>query len=1219
MSAEPPVSTPPNATPGSLLSPSRARFPINVAILFLYFAGVILSVQWQRTKLMDRLIVSAATQAAREQVQMLTAVRSVYTEEIIPVAVENGLQITHEPQTNLHSVPLPATFALRIGERMAESGQGGRTRLYSPYPFPWRAAEGGLRDDFQKEAWERFQADPQTPVVRTSNTADGRVLRYAVADRMRASCVKCHNEHPDSPRTGWKEGDVRGVLEIELSLEQSEVLAGQNLMESSALLAVLAIAGGGVVVYTMLQFTRASAVLENSVRERTSDLECANVALQAEVDERVRAEAALRLSEFSVANASLPTFWIASDARILRVNRAVSELLGYSEAELQALSITDLDPDFNKERWPAHWQELREKKRMSFETRQRHKDGHIIPIEVDLNWFEFEGQEYNFAFIRDITEKRRDQELLTQRASEVQAQRRAALNLAEDAENARQRAQRSEDRLNLALKSSGVGTWSWDLVQNSILWDDYIHPLFGLMPGTFGGTYEAFESIVAPEERERVQREVAQAVEQNTEYDTEFRVVWPDGSPHVLGARGKVYRDAVGHPLSMTGVCWDVTERHLAERSLHDSQERFALAVEGSRDGIWDWNVSTNEVYFSTRWKSMLGYLDDEIANQFSEWERLVHPDDLANAQRMLKEYFAGQRPEYSVEFRMLHKSDDWRWILARGVARRDATGTVVRMSGSHTDISERKLAEERFRLVVEAAPNAIVVVSREGRITLVNSQTETLFGYTRNELIGQRVEILVPERYRSEHPGLVQGFFRESQARAMGAGRNLFGLKKTGDEVPIEIGLSPLTTTEGSFVLASIIDITERKRIEVELHRAKEAAESANRVLDSSLKSIADGVIVADAQGKFLFWNAVAEEIIGVGATETPIEGWAARYGCFLPDMVTPYPSEDLPLSRTIRGEEVHEVDLFIRNLKKPEGVWISVNGRPMRDDANVVQGGVVVFRDMTERRQAQEALARQAQELARSNTELQQFAYIASHDLQEPLRKVQSFGSMIETSDGAVLSADGHDYLQRMRNAAARMQQLINDLLTYSRVATQAQPFVSVDLARVAREVLGDLESRIQNSGGRVELDELPSLDADPLQMRQLLQNLIGNALKFHRKDVPPVVSVQCQRVTPETGLLAGCPAWEITVQDNGIGFDEKYLVKLFAPFQRLHGRAEYEGTGIGLAICKKIVDRHGGTITARSVPGEGTRFIVTLPLDLDTGGSSHASGDTHHAQTR
>ena len=215
-----------------------------------------------------------------------------------------------------------------------------------------------------------------------------------------------------------------------------------------------------------------------------------------------------------------------------------------------------------------------------------------------------------------------------------------------------------------------------------------------------------------------------------------------------------------------------------------------------------------------------------------------------------------------------------------------------------------------------------------------------------------------------------------------------------------------------------------------------------------------------------------------------------------------------------------------------------------------------------------------------------------------------------MLAKDAGPALSVDGLDYLKRMQNAAARMQQLINDLLSYSRVSSQAQPFQTVDLARVASEVLSDLESRIASTGGLVPLGELPSLDADPLQMRQLLQNLIGNALKFHRPNVPPVVSVQSRSVTPKTGLLAGLSAWEITVQDNGIGFDEKYLDRIFAPFQRLHGRGEYEGTGIGLAICHKIAHRHGGTITAQSIPGEGSRFIVTLPLVQETRDQSHAS---------
>lgn len=241
----------------------------------------------------------------------------------------------------------------------------------------------------------------------------------------------------------------------------------------------------------------------------------------------------------------------------------------------------------------------------------------------------------------------------------------------------------------------------------------------------------------------------------------------------------------------------------------------------------------------------------------------------------------------------------------------------------------------------------------------------------------------------------------------------------------------------------------------------------------------------------------------------------------------------------------------------------------------------------------------------LERSNRELQDFAYVASHDLQEPLRKIQAFGNLLEEEFGAALG-EGRTYLERMRSAASRMSVLIEDLLAFSRITTQARPFSTVNLQEVAEEVVGDLETRLAQTGGKVQVRKLPTIKADALQMRQLLQNLIANGLKFHREGVPPKVTVSAAPITSKRGRTI---AYNLQVADNGIGFDEKYLDRIFAVFQRLHGNREYQGTGIGLAVCRKIAERHHGRITAISRLGKGSTFTVSLPVHPSKKGGLHA----------
>ncbi len=268
----------------------------------------------------------------------------------------------------------------------------------------------------------------------------------------------------------------------------------------------------------------------------------------------------------------------------------------------------------------------------------------------------------------------------------------------------------------------------------------------------------------------------------------------------------------------------------------------------------------------------------------------------------------------------------------------------------------------------------------------------------------------------------------------------------------------------------------------------------------------------------------------------------------------------------------------------------WVNTTIAPFLDERGKPYQYVSIRYEITRRKNAESQLQIMVDRLEKSNRELQDFASIAAHDLQEPLRKIQTFADRLRSKLSTQLSAEADDYLNRMLSSAGRMRKLIDDLLTYSRVTSKGSPFQPTNLNQVVNEVLSDLEIRIEQSGGKVEVQSLPEIDADPSQMRQLFQNLIANGLKFHQENVPPVITITAEIVGDRC---------QLSVYDNGIGFDEKYLDRIFTIFQRLHGRQEYEGTGVGLAVCRRIVERHDGSITANSSPGNGANFRISLPL--------------------
>lgn len=362
---------------------------------------------------------------------------------------------------------------------------------------------------------------------------------------------------------------------------------------------------------------------------------------------------------------------------------------------------------------------------------------------------------------------------------------------------------------------------------------------------------------------------------------------------------------------------------------------------------------------------------------------------------------------------------------------------------------------------------------------------------------------------------------------------------------------------------------------------RPEEQASRLKAIIDTAI----DGIISIDERGVVDTINPAAARLFGYD----PEEVLGNSVSMLMPD---PDRSQhDGYMKRYLETGEARIIGIGreVIGQKKDGSLFpfrLAISEVQVRGELRIFTG---IIHDLTAQKQAEEKLIRYARELERSNRELEDFAYVSSHDLQEPLRKIRAFGSRIEEKDLENLSERGQDYLQRMLSAATRMQRLINDLLSFSRVSTRGQPFREISLNEVVHEVIGDLELMIQDAGATIETGPLPAIQGDPTQMRQLFQNLISNGIKFRREE-PPFIRIAQAEGSTHPGKV------EIHVSDNGIGFEEKYLDRIFHIFQRLEGQ-RFEGSGIGLAICRRIANKHGGDITATSQPGKGSTFIVTL----------------------
>lgn len=501
----------------------------------------------------------------------------------------------------------------------------------------------------------------------------------------------------------------------------------------------------------------------------------------------------------------------------------------------------------------------------------------------------------------------------------------------------------------------------------------------------------------------------------------------------------------------------------------------------------------------------------------------------------------------------------------------------------------EKAESDKRYRTIVETVSDIIFQLDTEQRITFVNPAIRDL-GYDPAKVIGQHIEEFLCHEDRGKI-GLIatrrigvratrnleirflsrDGVAQWHELKGMAVLLDSYGLWNVSESIVQTIG------TEKIFLGTLCIgrNITKRKQAEEAL---RESELRHRTVLDN----VPEVIITTNHQGVIETFSLAGERIFGYSASEITGNQF------------------DALVDKTARNRHDVDIDDFFRGdsnisitMKSSEFMGRRKDGSVFPMDLSVTRmhrGKLNMFtaiiRDITGRKQSEQRLKRVTVELERSNQELQNFAFVASHDLQEPLRKIATFGDRLR-SVASDLSEQGLDYLDRMLKSAQRMQRLIDDLLLFSRVTSKAKEFEPTDFNKIISEVLVDLEVRIAQTKGTVNVVNLPTLPADPFQMGQLFQNLIGNALKFHKADVPPVVNL--------SGSRDDHGNWEIKVADNGIGFEEKYTERVFKPFERLHARSSYDGTGMGLAICQKIVDRHNGEIEVKSVPSQGTTFLI------------------------
>lgn len=755
------------------------------------------------------------------------------------------------------------------------------------------------------------------------------------------------------------------------------------------------------------------------------------------------------------------------------------------------------------------------------------------------------------------------------------------------------------ERIATATRSAQVGIWDWDIKCNSLTWDEQMYILYGLKKEDFAGAYEAWLSGLHPDDREFSREETNKALTGEKDYDTEFRIVWPDGTVRHCKARGEVFRNEIGEPVRMVGVNFDITEDKLKDEKIRAKDLEFRKLSANVPDLIFQFTRKPDGSYYvpiaSEGIRNIFGCAPEEVVDDFSPIGSVIYPEDFDRVISDI-EFSATNMTPFTCEFRVLIPGREIQWIYSRSTPELLPDGSIT-WYGFNTDITQKKKAEEALRYS-EALLKEVGKIAQIGgweydvekNNATWTSEIATIYDFDTKAVDG---ETFTQKLFVGDSLSAIRLALKEAVELSKPFDLELEILTAQGRRKWTR-NIGQPVSVDGKVVKISgaTQDITKRRMVESALRES----EAKFRML---LESIPIPVTHVSMAGDIMFRNERFLQIIGYTREEVPTisEWWVKAY----PDKTYRdwvKRTWDKAVQKAItKGTDIDPVEYIVHCKDGTDRVLI-ISG------INIDDNLLITFIDISDRKKAEEDIrklnetleqrvAERTSQLESANKELEAFSYSVSHDLRAPLRHINGFVDLLKERFGDDLPDKARHYLTTIADASKQMGTLIDDLLHFSRTSRQEVHRVKINMNALLKEVID--KTKPDREGRKItwKIPDLPDAYGDYALIKQVWVNLIDNAVKYTRKTEKAIITIESKEEDKQLVY---------TVRDNGVGFDMKYSGKLFGVFQRLHSAADFEGTGIGLANVQRIISKHKGKIWVEAELGKGAAFYFTLPINQE-----------------